>query len=44
MREATKGKRPPAHAPGTNQLFGFYGPIDGRADGGPHGRSARRAR
>ena len=45
MREATKGKRPPAAAaPGTNQLFGFYGPIDGRADGGPHGRSAKRGR
>ncbi len=45
MREATKGKRPPAAATaGTNQLFGFYGPIDGRADGGPHGRSAKRGR
>ena len=42
MREANKGKRPPAVSPGSNQLFGFYGPIDGRADGGPHGRSGRR--
>lgn len=44
MRKATKGKRPAALAPGSNQLFGFYGPIDGRADGGPHGRPSRRAR
>lgn len=43
MRAATKGKRPVA-TPGSNQLFGFYGPIDGRADGGPHGRPARRRR
>lgn len=44
MRESVKGKRPAAQSPGTNQLFGFYGPIDGRADGGPHGRPARRGR
>jgi DNA-binding transcriptional LysR family regulator len=44
MRNATKGKRPPTVAPGSNQLFGFYGPLDGRADGGPHGRSAPRGR
>jgi hypothetical protein len=31
-------------APGSNQLFGFSGPIDGRADGGPHGRPAGRRR
>jgi len=42
MHEAMKGKRPPAATPGSNQLFGFYGPIDGRADGGPHGRTPRR--
>jgi DNA-binding transcriptional LysR family regulator len=42
MRNATKGKRP-AVAPGSNQLFGFYGPLDGRSDGGPHGRPARRS-
>jgi len=44
MHEATKGKRPVGIAPGSNQLFGFYGPIDGRADGGRHGRSAQRSR
>jgi DNA-binding transcriptional LysR family regulator len=44
MRKSVKGKRPPTLAPGSNQLFGFYGPIDGRADGGPHGRPAGRRR
>jgi DNA-binding transcriptional LysR family regulator len=44
MRKAVKGKRPAPLAPGSNQLFGFYGPIDGRADGGPHGRPAGRRR
>lgn len=41
MRDSMKGKKPPAASSGGNQLFGFYGPIDGRADGGPHGRSGR---
>ncbi len=33
MREETKGKRPVKATGGANQLFGFYGPIDGRAEG-----------
>jgi DNA-binding transcriptional LysR family regulator len=30
MREATKGKRPKTTAAGSGQLFGFYGPMEGR--------------
>jgi len=41
MREENKGKRKVTMTPNSNQLFGFSGPIDGRADGGPHGRSSR---
>ncbi len=44
MRASTKGKTKTAAATaaGTNQLFGFYGAIDGQADGGPYGRTAKR--
>ena len=44
MREATKHKKPATAVDRSGQLFGFYGPIDGRSDGGPRGRPARRGR
>lgn len=44
MREATKHKKPAAAVARAGQLFGFYGPIDGRGERGAHGRPTRRGR
>ena len=44
MRAATQGKRIAPQAGGSGQLFGFYGPMDGRGDTGPAGRPRRRGR
>ncbi len=42
MREATKGKRPAKIAAASGQLFGFYGPIEGRDRKGPGPATGRR--
>ncbi len=44
MREATKKQRLPAVTGSANQLYGFYGPIDGRAEPRAKPRSVPRGR
>ena len=44
MRERTKGKLPKVATGSAGQLFGFYGPMEGRGDAASHEKSGRQRR